>query len=259
MDSSERQRSEAVAPLIGVSTSELRRPFEGARRRRVDPAQPEIALALTYLGAVEDAGGLPVILPPIGDRSLEALLGRLDGICLSGGPDLDPSTYGAEPHDELGPTETEADHAELAAVRLADRMELPMLALCRGIQTLNVARGGTLHQHLPDVYGLGIDHSQTLDGGRCVHGVEVAAGSRLARICGAGRLDVNSFHHQAIDRLGEGLEVVARSDDGLIEAVEAPGERFCVGVQWHAETVTAISEHAALFEALVAAAQDLSR
>ena len=137
-----------MRPLIGVTTSELRASSAGTLRRQGEPPHAEMALGMTYLSAIESAGGMPVVLPPLGD--VEALLDRLDGICLSGGPDLDPEAYGAsERHAELGPTEPNIDTFELALARAADARGLPVLGICRGAQALNVARGGTLHQHVP--------------------------------------------------------------------------------------------------------------
>jgi putative glutamine amidotransferase len=214
-----------------------------------------LALGVTYLDAVAAAGGIPVILAPLPARRLEAIIARLDGLCLSGGPDIDPATYGAGAHSELGPTEPEVDLFELGLVRAARRRGLPVLAICRGMQVLNVARGGTLVQHVPDL-STEIAHRQPGPASEPSHGVALAADSRLARIAGADRIHVNSFHHQAIDRLGAGLEPVAWADDGVIEAVEAPGDAFTLGVQWHAECLTHRPEQAALFSGLVDAAEE---
>ena len=213
-----------------------------------------LALGVTYLDAVAAAGGIPVILAPLPARRLEAIIERLDGVCLSGGPDIEPATYGADAHAELGPTEPEVDLFELGLVRAARRRGLPVLAICRGMQVLNVARGGTLVQHLPDL-STEVQHRQTAPASQPTHSVALAAESRLARIADAERIDVNSFHHQAIDRLGAGLEPVAWSHDGVIEAVEAAGDLFTVGVQWHAECLTERPEQSALFTALVDAAE----
>jgi putative glutamine amidotransferase len=200
---------------------------------------------MTYLRAIEAAGGMPVVLPPLGDAV--AYLDRLDGICLSGGPDLDPDAYGApERHAELGPTEPGLDAFELALARAADERGLPILGICRGAQALNVARGGTLHQHLPG-------HRQIEPATATTHTVDIEPGSRLAGVAGAGRLRVNSFHHQAVDVLGRELVAVAHAADGIVEAVEATGPRLVLGVQWHAEGLTAQARHRALFEELVAA------
>src|SRR4051812_17754759 len=220
-----------------------------------------LALGMSYLEAVEAAGGIPVILPPLPARRLEAIIDRLDGVCLSGGPDIEPACYGAEPHAELGPTEPEVDLFELGLVRAARRRGLPILAICRGMQVLNVARGGSLIQHLPGM-GSDIDHRQTNPASQPSHAVAIASGAKLARIAGAERIEVNSFHHQAIDRIGTGLEPVAWSDDGVIEAVEAPGDAFTIGVQWHAECITDRVEQMALFSGLIEAAErrgDLAR
>ncbi len=212
-------------------------------RRHGEPAHPEMALGMTYLRTLDAAGAIPVVLPPVGTDHLAPLLDRLDGICLSGGPDLDPAAYGApDRHLELGPTEPSLDAFELSLARQALARELPILAVCRGAQALNVACGGTLHQHIPG-------HRQTDPATQATHDVQIAARSRLHRMFRTRTLPVNSFHHQAVDRLGAGLRVVGRAEDGTIEAIEGTG--FVVGVQWHAETMHA---HLPLFEALVRAA-----
>src|SRR4051812_9190998 len=230
-----------MRPLIGVTTSELRPSHLATTRRQGEPTHPEMALGMTYMRTLDAAGAVAVVLPPLGD--VDALLDRVDGICLSGGPDLDPDNYGAAGrHPELGPTAPELDAYELALARGALERGLPILAVCRGAQALNVVCGGTLHQHVPG-------HRQTNSACEPSHAVRVAANSRLARILRTRALEVNSFHHQAVDRLGAGLRVVARAPDGTVEAIEGAG--FVMGVQWHAET---LSEQLPLFEALVAAA-----
>jgi putative glutamine amidotransferase len=235
-----------MRPLIGVTTSELRASGASTLRRQGEPPHAEMALGMTYLRAVERAGGMPVVLPPV-IADVEELLSRLDGVCLSGGPDLDPAAYGdPERHVELGPTEPSLDAFELALARAAHAHGVPLLGVCRGAQALNVSRGGTLHQHVAG-------HRQAESGSVCTHDVEVEAGSRLARVLGAGPVEVNSFHHQAVDVLGAGLRVCARSADGTIEAIEGDGH-FVLGVQWHAETLAEDPGQLALFEALVQAA-----
>ena len=237
-----------MRPLIGVTTSEIRRGELGTLRRHGEPSHPEMALGMTYLRAVDAAGGLPVVLPPVGLESVPALLERLDGICLSGGPDLDPEAYGAAArHPELGPTEPTLDAFELAIARAADGAGLPLLGICRGAQALNVARGGTLHQHIDG-------HRQAALATVRTHSVTVEAATRLADLTGAGLLEVNSFHHQAVNVLGAGLHVVAHAIDGTVEAVEDPACDLFLGVQWHAETLADRPEHGALFAALVASA-----
>jgi len=247
-----------MRPLIGVTTSELRPSGAGTLRRHGEPAHPEMALGMTYLRAIEAAGGMPVVLPPLGDAT--AYVDRLDGICLSGGPDLDPAAYGAaDRHPELGPTEPTLDSFELELALAADERGLPLLGICRGAQALNVARGGTLHQHLPDVTDGSITHRQAESGRQTTHTVTVAEGSRLAAIVGAGELDVNSFHHQAAAELGRGLRAVAWAPDGVIEGIESEDDALYLGVQWHVETLVDRPRHAALFDALVAAAAGADR
>jgi putative glutamine amidotransferase len=239
-------------PLIGVTTSEVRRAESVEPTPESDPPRHEMALGLTYLRGLEAAGALPVVMPPVPDEAIEPLFDRLDGICLSGGPDLDPEAYGARPHPNLGPTEPDLDRVELAMARRADAREMPILAICRGTQALNVARGGTLHQHLPEL-GSEIAHRQREPGDQATHHVEIDPGSRLASLLEATELDVNSFHHQAIDELGEGLRVSATAPDGTIEGIEDPARDFLVGVQWHAETLVERPYEASLFRSFVEA------
>ena len=243
-----------LKPLIGVTTSEVRLAEQVDPTPQGEPPRREMALGMTYLKAIEAAGGLPVVMPPLELEAVEPLLDRLGGICLSGGPDLDPAAYHERRHPELGPVEPELDRFELELARRADARGLPILALCRGLQALNVARGGTLHQHLPDRPGVTIAHRQSEPGQAVTHGVTISPASRLAATMRRRRARVNSFHHQAIHELGAGLRAVAWSPDGVIEGVEAPGRAFALGVQWHAECLTDRSEHFALFSALVAAA-----
>lgn len=250
-----RDLSHLPPPLIGLSTSELRSP-DGVRPiPEGDPPHREMALGLKYPRAVADAGGVPVVLAPVAGDGFATLLDRLSGICLPGGPDLHPSAYGQAPHPHLGPTEPEVDLFEIALVRAAEERGLPVLGICRGAQAMNVARGGTLHQHLPDVVGEEVVHRQAEPEHELTHEVDVASDSLLARTLGCGAARVNSFHHQAVDRLGRGLRAVAFAPDGVVEAIEASDGAFALGVQWHAEGLTGRPEHAALFEALVAAAR----
>ncbi len=237
-------------PLIGVTTSEVRAAERVTPLPEGEPRGREMALGLPYLRGLETAGGLPLVMPPLEEEAIEPLLDRLDGICLSGGPDLDPQTYDRDPHPELGPTEPDLDRFELAVARRADAREMPILAICRGTQALNIVRGGILHQHLPEI-STEIAHRQRTGGDQTSHAVAVEPGSRLATVLGGSELDVNSFHHQAIDRLGEGLVVSARAPDGTIEGIEDPSRRFLIGVQWHAETLLHRPYEAALFERFV--------
>lgn len=245
--------------LIGITTSELRPGELSTLRRHGEPPTPEMALGMPYARAVEAAGALPVVIPPMALAKIPDLVAHLDGIVLSGGPDLAPEAYGAAPHRELGSTEPALDAFEYALAREALARKLPLLGVCRGAQALNVARGGSLHQHLPDVVGGEIAHRQAVDGRQPTHVVEVLPGSRLASIVGATRLSVNSFHHQAIDRLGDGLRACAWAPDGTVEAVEDSSLRFALGVQWHAETLAETPAHLALFSELATVAASRSR
>jgi putative glutamine amidotransferase len=242
-------------PLIGVTACEIRCKEDTQSVPQGEPAQTEMTLGLSYMRAVERAGGIPVALSPLATMNLDSLLDRLAGLLLTGGPDLDPACYGAERHAGLGPTDHGVDTFELELCRNAYQRGMPILGICRGAQLLNVARHGTLHQHLPDVNGGAVEHRQAEPADQMVHQVRVAPDSGLAQTTGGGPVKVNSFHHQAIDRLGFGLRAVAWADDGLIEAVEGMDARFVMGVQWHAETLVGQAEHLALFERLVEAAR----
>jgi putative glutamine amidotransferase len=243
-----------VRPLIGVTTSEVRRAERTQPLPEGEPPQHEMALGMPYVRALARAGATPVVLPPLAPEALADLIAPLAAVCLSGGPDLDPSAYGAKPSPDLGPTEPALDVFELEVARLADAAGLPILGICRGSQALNVARGGTLHQHLPAVTDGSIHHRQTAPGWAETHAVRLAPESRLAGVLGLDELSVNSFHHQAVDRLGDGLRAVAWAPDGTVEAIEAEGDRLVLGVQWHAEVLERPGPHPRLFEALVAAA-----
>lgn len=221
------------APLIGITT--YPRDAEG-----------RFHLPADYVDAVRRAGGVPVMLPP-GEAAVDELIARLDGFVLSGGGDVDPVRYGGDAaHPTIERVDAERDTFELALARAVVEREVPALTICRGCQVLNVARGGTLHQHLPG-------HRQTEPATATTHTVQIEPGSRLADVAGAGRLRVNSFHHQAVDVLGHGLRAVAHSADGIVEAIEASGPRLVLAVQWHAEGLTAQPRHRALFAELVAA------
>ena len=197
---------------------------------------------LSYVRSVEAAGGRPLVIPPV-TGAVDETLDSLDGLLLSGGADLDPAGYGEEAHPATKP-QAERDRAELALLEGALARELPVLAICRGMQLLNVARSGNLHQHLPDV--VGHDGHREVRGAFSEHEVTIQEGSRTASVLG-GQTRVQSTHHQAPDRLGEGLDAVGWAEDGTIEAVEDPRLPFAVGVLWHPEE----GEDKRLFEALV--------
>ena len=208
---------------------------------------PAVLIPLAYVDAVESAGGRAVVIPPP-EIGVDETLSTLDGVVFSGGADVDPSRYGAEPHPETDTPQARRDAGEMALLEAALDRDMPVLAICRGFQLLNVARGGDLIQHLPEEVGHDV-HKQ-VPGEFEVHPVEVKEGTRLAAIVGE-RSDVTSHHHQALGRLGDGLVETAWAADGTLEAVEDPSRRFTVGVQWHPEA----GEDAALFEALVSEAR----
>jgi putative glutamine amidotransferase len=228
-----------MRPLIGISTYR-----EQARWGAWD--LPAVLLPASYPDAVAEAGGEPVLLPT-GAVSAEAVR-RLDGLVLAGGADVDPARYGhqAGPHTTV--LRPERDAAELAVLQAALSRDLPLLAICRGMQLLNVELGGDLLQHLPDVPGAGIHNPGAgLFAGRQVR---TAPGTQLDRLLGP-TAAVDCHHHQALDRIAPELTPSAWAEDGLVEAVEATGRRFCLGVQWHPEA----GADRRLFEALVSAAQ----
>jgi putative glutamine amidotransferase len=229
----------ASKPLIGITTY-------------VEPAswghwQLEAALVpYDYVRAVERAGGRAVLVPPDNDGS-EELLDALDGLIFSGGNDLGPESYGAEADPTTTGTNPARDSGELALLTAALERDLPVLAICRGAEVLNVARGGDLVQHLPDV--VGHEGHRAVVGEFSEHTVRVDPASRIESAPGA----VKSHHHQGLGRLGDGLREIAWADDGVVEAVEDPEKPFLVGVLWHPEA----GEDQRLFDQLVAAARDL--
>jgi putative glutamine amidotransferase len=240
--------------LIGLSTSEMRRPERIRHDPRSEPAGRELALGLTYPDAVRRAGAVPVVIPPMDTDAIEPLLDGLWGLCLSGGPDLHPAIYHTESHPELGPTEPHLDQFEIALVRAAEAREMPVLAICRGLQVLNVSRGGTLTQDLPSQRPSDVEHRQPQAGSKPTHDVNLEPGSLTAGCLGVSEACVNSFHHQAVDRLGNGLRAVGWATDGVIEALEATDRRFTVAVQWHAESMVRSPEQTHLMEAFAEAA-----
>lgn len=201
-----------------------------------------------YVQSVEQAGGRPLLVPPT-EEGLEETLDALDGLVFSGGSDLEPEMYGQDAHEETYGAVRERDEAELALLSAALERNMPVLAICRGSQVLNVALGGDLVQHLPEVVG-DEKHKHT-PGAFADHDVEVEPGTRIGELIGD-RAPVKSHHHQGFGRLGEGLVEAARAEDGTIEAIEDPSRRFALGVLWHPEA----GEDLRLFEELVRAARD---
>jgi putative glutamine amidotransferase len=216
----------------------------------VSPGRPVVGITLgdgdepglhamreDYVRSVEQAGAVPVVLPPVAPDDAALLLDRLDGLLLSGGVDVDPVLYGRDPHPRLGRVDRRRDDFELALVHEALRRDLPTLGICRGQQVLNVARGGTLLQDIPSEWTGAMGHDARGRRWRRAHDVEVLPGTRLRAILGRDSIPVNSFHHQAVADVGAGLVVSARCPgDGIVEGLEAPAARFVVAVQWHPES-----------------------
>jgi gamma-glutamyl-gamma-aminobutyrate hydrolase PuuD len=227
-------------PLIGI-TGQLEAAHWG------DWVREAVISPVTYTRAVERAGGTPVVLPPVPADSVARLIGSLDGLVLSGGTDVNPALYDAAPHEKTDPPDRRRDRFELSLARAAIEAQLPVLAICRGMHVLNVARGGTLIQYLPDA--VGHDGHAPDPVKMTPHDIQLSAGSQLGKLLGT-RARVPALHHQAIQRAGSGLMAVGWTEDQVIEAVELQGHRFAVGVQWRPEE----GDDPRVFEALVAAA-----
>lgn len=240
MASSASDRRAPLPPLIGLSTY-----VERARYGAWD--EPAALLPYSYVRSVTQAGGCPVLLPP-SPYGPTAVLSALDGLVVTGGPDVDPRLYGALPHVETDSPREERDEWEIALCREALERDLPLLAVCRGLQVLNVSMGGTLHQHLPDVLGHEAHRGEL--GQMSPNRVVLNVASTVASILG-NETEGRCHHHQAIDQLGDGVQAVGFAADGTVEAVEVPGNDFALGVQWHPEDNPADDR---LFVALVEAA-----
>lgn len=234
------RRLVTMRPIVGITAY-----AEQARWGVWDA--PAALIPLSYVRAIEAAGGRALLVPP-SLEGLEETLDVLDGLLFSGGSDLDPDTYGAEAHPETNGVRPERDRAELALLEGALARDMPVLAVCRGSQVLNVARGGDLVQHLPEV--IGHEQHKHTPGVFADHDVDVLPGTKLHGLVGE-HAPVKSHHHQGYGRIGEGLREAARADDGTVEAIEDPARRFALGVLWHPEE----GEDAALFEGLVAEAR----
>jgi len=214
--------------------------------------QPADLAPTGYARSVQRAGGIAVLLPtdPTVTADPGPLLDRIDGLILAGGADVDPASYDAEPAPRTADTRPDRDEFEIALARAALERDLPLLGVCRGFQLVNVAAGGTLEQHLPDV--LGHERHRTVPGQFDEHEVELEAGSRIAEICDSRLITVQSHHHQGLDRIADGLVLTGHAvPDGISEAWEIPGRDFALGVQWHPET----DEEDSLIPALVEAAR----
>lgn len=232
-------------PLIGLTTYREEAAW-GVWRQRADvlPAQ--------YAAAVEATGGVPVLLPPSDPVTATAVVARLDGLVISGGADVDPGRYGEDAHPRTASWRPDRDAWETALLDAADAVGLPVLGVCRGMQVMAVRAGGALDQHVPDL----VEHEQHSPGADAFGEIAVTtvAGTRLAGLVGE-TLSVNCHHHQSV-RTHPGFEAVAHAADGTLEAMEAPGDRFCVGVQWHPETAADVGLLAGLVRAAATYASD---
>jgi putative glutamine amidotransferase len=229
-----------AAPLIGITTY----------RHENQQGYPQIASSEAYIQAVSQAGGIPVLIPlGLPHDQISAVLPHLDGIIFSGGGDIDPSLYGAEPHPEIHSVDPDRDRVELQLVREIVGLGKPFFGICRGIQVINVALGGSLHTHLPDQLPGAVHHPHIEGNSRdyLAHEVNIQPGSRLFQIIGQSKVQVNSMHHQGINRLAEGLYGSIHAADGLIEGVELRDCAFGLAVQWHPECLLEQSSMRGLF------------
>jgi len=234
--------------LIGITTA--RRPHAEVRS--------QIVVTEAYVQAVAVAGGCPLMVPlGLSPELLDGLLARLDGILFTGGGDIDPAFYGAAPHPKVGDVDLDRDGVELHLLEMSVRQGVPFLGICRGLQLINVGLGGTLYADIAAQRPAALRHDYYPDYPRdhLAHAVEVCIGSRLAGILGHSHVEVNSLHHQGIDRLAPGLASVASAPDEIVEAVELPEHPFGLAVQWHPEWLGSHAPMRALFQAFVRAAE----
>lgn len=236
-------------PLIGITASQMKK----------DYYVPRAFLNQAYITAVARAGGIPILLPVgIGPANFDDLFARIDGVLLSGGEDMDPSTYGEPMHREVSDVNPPRDEMEIAMVRWLIEAKKPFLGICRGFEVLNVAMGGTLYTHISDQLPGALLHPcyPNLPRDLLSHSVEVKSGSKLAGLLGEGELWVNSLHHQGVDKVAEGLQATAHAPDGLVEGLELPEHPFGLAVQWHPEELRESPQMQNLFKSLVEASQD---
>jgi len=219
-----------------------------------DGEPPAFTLPCGYVDGVRMAGATPLLLPP-GEPQPGRLLDLVDGLILAGGGDIAPEAYGGEPHETIYSVSEERDQFEFTLARaVLARLDVPLLCICRGMQVLNVVCGGTLHVHVPERFGDQVAH-RLPPRLTSRHPVRIAADARLAQILGVTSVEACSWHHQALDRVGDGLRCVAWAEDGVIEAVEHAAHPWCIGVQWHPEMQLDQNPQRGLFAALVAAAK----
>ena len=228
-------------PIIGLSTYGIAH-------------NEDFAIPAAYVQAILRAGGMPLLLPTAAVDTVDRWLDRIQGLVLIGGGDIDPACYGAAPHDSIYNLDSDRDACEFALARGALASRLPLLAICRGMQVVNVVSGGSLHRHLPEVFGEQVAH-RLPPRETTRHPVDVNADAHIVQAMGATRVTTVSWHHQAVDRLGAGLRPVAWAEDGVVEAIELDGHPSLLAVQWHPELSAADDPtQQGLFDRLVALA-----
>jgi len=234
-----------LQPVIGITCGHMTRDVED-----------RYYVLTANIHAVAEAGGVPVLIPNAGDEDkLAAALDLVDGLYLPGGNDVDPHLYGEEPLRGMGEFDPDWDALDVTAAKMALERGLPILAICRGVQVLNVAAGGTLYQDIPSQIPGSLKHRQEGPRWAASHGIRLEPDSRLARLFGTTSLRVNSFHHQAVKNVAPGFRATAKAPDGVVEAIERVEGPFVVGVQWHPELmVSRDPTHRVLFSAFVEAA-----
>jgi putative glutamine amidotransferase len=244
-------------PVIGIPTQTLQ--SLGGVSAEIPPSW---VMSQRYIVTLTNAGAIPWLVPLIDDDTLHGIFENLDGVFLPGGADIDPVSYGQDPHPLCDKTDRDRDRVELALAKWAMDEKKPVLGVCRGMQLINLAAGGTLYQDLAEQKHGSIKHDYFPFGGQTfrrdflAHEVEVSPGSRLAKVFGEGSLRVNSMHHQGIRDVGKGLTVSATASDGLVEGLEGDDGGYVVGVQWHPEALTDNEEASRrLFEDFVATAR----
>ncbi len=235
-----------TSPLIGLTM----------RRAVSKTGLPSVVLLQAYIDAIVQAGGTPLLIPSdIPAEDWDGLLSRLDGIVLTGGGDIATERFHGQDHPEVCEVDEQRDSIELGLLRAAAASRIPFLGICRGLQVVNVALGGTLYTHIPDQYPNAVRHDfdEGYPRSYLAHSVRIQAGSQLAQIVGELLLQVNSLHYQGVKELAPGLQTVAVAPDGLVEALELPGHPFGVAVQWHPEWLTGQESTRRLFRAFIVA------
>lgn len=236
-------------PIIAITISKGKDRVEGTRD----------FIPTAYAAAVSAAGGIPLLIPnDFQPMEIPSLDHRIEGVLLSGGGDLAPSLYGEPERHPLGNVRKERDAIEMRLAAWAIEKDLPLFGICRGLQLLNVACGGSLYQHVPKEFPSNLRHNTPdfVDKSHIAHQVTIAADTSLFQIVGFESIDVNSRHHQAVRQLGSGLVASALASDNLTEAIELPGQKFCLGVQWHPENLQSMPVHQRIFAAFIQAASE---